>query len=232
MTQNLNPPLSIVVLLSGSGSNLQAIIDSIQSGSLNAKIECVLSNKAEAYGLIRAGQAGIPNIVINKIPSQTREQYDQLLIEAISPYQPDLIVLAGFMRILSPVFTQHFANRIINIHPSLLPKYRGMNTHQRVLEAKDPDHGATIHFVTEGLDEGPIIAHTKVSVSKNDSINKLKQRVLEQEHYLYPEVLRWFAASRLRLIDSQVYLDGQPLSARGYEIYVDDTKAKNQLPCR
>jgi phosphoribosylglycinamide formyltransferase-1 len=210
--------LRLAVLISGSGSNLQAIMDAIQAETLPATISCVISNREAAYGLIRAQQAGIPTHIISAQGNPSREAYDQQLITTLATYEPDLIVLAGFMRILSPIFIHHFAHKIINIHPSLLPHYPGLHTHARVLAAKEKYHGASVHFVTEGLDEGPIIAHTRITALDQDTAETLQQRVLVQEHYLYPEILRWFAASRICLVDNKVYLDGKLVGPTGCEI--------------
>jgi phosphoribosylglycinamide formyltransferase-1 len=206
----------IVVLISGNGSNLQALIDA--SVSSNFKISAVISNKPDAFGLQRAERDNIPALVINHKDFSSREEFDLALIKAIDEITPDLIVLAGFMRILGSEFVSHFAGRIINIHPSLLPKYPGINTHQRVLEAGDKEHGVTVHFVTEDLDGGPIIAQEHVPVLKDDSVEDLAARVLEKEHIVYPKVVSWYASDRLQLENSKAYLDHEQLPATGVEI--------------
>ncbi|MDF1643769.1 MAG: phosphoribosylglycinamide formyltransferase [Pseudomonadales bacterium] len=209
-------PIKIVALISGNGSNLQAIIDAIAERGLNAKICAVISNIEQAYGLQRASKAGIPAVWIDHKKYSNREQFDQALIEAIDPYQPDLIVLAGFMRILTEPFVCHYQGRLINIHPSLLPRFRGLNTHQRVIEEGDSEHGASIHFVTPDLDGGPVIVQARISVEANDSAETLAQKVQQQEHKIYPQVVEWFCDNRIRLNQNKVYLDGNELHDRGY----------------
>ncbi|MGB6977171.1 MAG: phosphoribosylglycinamide formyltransferase [Gammaproteobacteria bacterium] len=208
--------MPIAVLISGYGSNLQAIIDAIQNG-LPVRIAVVISNRADAYGLQRAQQAHIPTHVINHHDYPEREAYDAALQQCLERYQPRLIVLAGFMRILSTNFVQHFRGRLINIHPSLLPKYPGLNTHRQVLAAGDREHGVSVHFVTEAVDSGPLIAQVRLEVEATDTPDTLQQKIHRLEHRIYPEVIRWFAEKRLILRDNVVYLDGQPLPTRGYE---------------
>ncbi len=205
------PALPIVVLLSGSGSNLQAIIDRITEGKLNARIMAVISNKADAYGLQRAQQAGIPTEVIEHHQFDSRESFDTQLIKTIDKYQPELIVLAGFMRILTDEFVNHYYGKMINIHPSLLPKYRGLHTHRRALEAGDKEHGLSIHFVSSELDGGPVILQKSVPVMTGDTEQILSQRVLTEEHNAYPQVIQWIAEKRLKLSGNQVLLDGKPV---------------------
>ncbi len=199
-------PLPIVVLISGSGSNLQTIIDRIADKTLNAKICAVISNKANAFGIERAKQANIPTEVIEHTQYNSRENFDAELTRCIEKYQPELIVLAGFMRILSDDFVNRFYGKMINIHPSLLPKYRGLHTHRRALEAGDREHGLSIHYVSAKLDGGPVILQKKVPVLKNDTERSLAERVLAQEHIAYPQVIQWFSQARLQLIDDQVIL--------------------------
>ncbi|HEY5603598.1 MAG TPA: phosphoribosylglycinamide formyltransferase [Gammaproteobacteria bacterium] len=214
----MNPPrisrnkMLVVVLISGNGSNLQAIIDAIQRGLLPAEIRAVISSRADAYGLTRAKTAGIPTEVLPANNTLSREDYDRALQDKIDQHQPQLVILAGFMRILSNNFVNHYLGKLINIHPSLLPKYRGLNTHQQAIDANETIHGATVHFVTPELDSGPAIAQVKVPVLANDTAETLAQRVLQQEHYLYPLAIRWFAQSRLEYRNGQVYLDNQLLS--------------------
>ena len=174
-------PFKLAVLISGEGSNLQAIIDAIDTGALDARIDIVISNKASANGLNRAKQAGIPAVVVAPVKGQSREEYDQCLRDTLAPFTPDLIVLAGFMRILSADFVYSFADKIINIHPSLLPAYKGMDTHQRVLDAGEPYHGATVHFVTEKLDDGEIIIQSRIKILPDDDAESLQQRVHFEE---------------------------------------------------
>ena len=208
----------LAVLISGSGTNLQAIMDAQKAGTLDAEIAVVFSNRANAAGLERAAQAGIPTASLDHRDYLDREQFDQAMIEVLTPYAPDTVVLAGFMRILSAVFVRHYAGQLINIHPSLLPKYRGLNTHARALEAGDSEHGCSIHFVTEELDGGPLIAQAPIAVHANDTVDSLSKRVQQREHLLYPQVLQWRAQDRLELTDNGVVLDGKPLPAQGYAL--------------
>ena len=204
--------LPVVVLISGSGSNLQAIIDAAAAG-LPFEIRAVISNQAQAYGLTRAAQAGIATAVLDHRPFKQRQAYDQALLKLIDDYRPGLVALAGFMRILTPDFVRHYQGRMFNIHPSLLPKYRGLHTHQRVLDAGDPVHGASVHFVTEELDGGPLIVQAQVPVLAGDDTERLAARVLQREHQIYPLAIRWFAEGRLRLdSQGQVTLDGEVLT--------------------
>jgi phosphoribosylglycinamide formyltransferase-1 len=199
MNQEPVSPIRLVVLISGNGSNLQAIIDNIANNALPAQIVAVISNKADAYGLERAKKAGIEQHVLAYSDFSTRTHYDCALKKLIDSYQPDLIVLAGFMRILSDEFVEHFANKMMNIHPSLLPKYKGLNTHQRVLDAGEKEHGCSVHFVTPELDDGPIILQATVAIEDNDTAEILANRVHEQEHKIYPEAIRLFAENKLTL---------------------------------
>ena len=185
----------LVVLISGNGSNLQAIIDAISCGSLHARIVSVISNQADAGGLERARRAGIPAQVISHEAYPDRRDFDQALADTIATNNPDLIVLAGFMRILGPAFVQQFDGRILNIHPSLLPKFKGTHTHRRALEAGETEHGASVHVVTENLDDGPIIGQARVAVLPDDDEHTLAARVLEQEHKLYPRAIGEYAAT-------------------------------------
>ncbi len=204
--------LPIVVLLSGSGSNLQAIIDAAQA-DLPVEIRAVISNRADAYGLERARLAGIPTAVVDHTAHPGRDSYDQALMDVIDGYRPALVVLAGFMRILTDNFVNHYLGRMLNIHPSLLPRYKGLHTHRRCLEAGDTEHGATVHFVTPELDGGPIILQARVPVLPGDDEATLAARVLEQEHRIYPQAIRWFAEGRLRLTPDAVLLDDGPIVA-------------------
>ena len=208
----------VVVLISGSGSNLQALIDSSAGGENPARIRAVISNRADAYGLERAKAAGIDTWVLDHKAFDGREAFDAALIEAIDAFAPQLVVLAGFMRILSPDFVRHYAGRLLNIHPSLLPKYKGLHTHQRALEAGDAEHGCSVHFVTEELDGGPLVVQAVIPVQAGDSLDSLAQRVHQQEHLIYPLAVRWFAEGRLRLGAQGAMLDGQPLPSTGHLI--------------
>lgn len=209
-------PRRVVVLISGNGSNLQALIDAQQSEEgLGGEIVAVISDKADAYGLERARQAGIKDLVLSPRDYTSREEYDQQLVRLVEEYQADLVVLAGFMRILSPAFVLRFHGRLINIHPSLLPKYKGLHTHRRALEAGENEHGLSIHFVTEELDGGPIILQAAVPVELDDDETTLAKRVQVKEHLLYPIVVRWFLQGRLQLLGNYPTLDGQPLPKQG-----------------
>lgn len=212
MTQTDRSRLPIVVLVSGSGSNLQAIIDAARA-DLPVEIRAVISNRADAYGLERARLAGIPARLLDHKAYPDRQAFDAALRELIDSYRPALVVLAGFMRILSDDFVRHYEGRMLNIHPSLLPRHRGLDTHARALEAGDREHGATVHFVTPELDSGPIVLQARVAVEPSDSPESLASRVLEQEHRIYPQAIRWFAEGRLRLIAGQALLDGRPSAA-------------------
>lgn len=191
--------LPLVILISGRGSNLQAIIEQTQSGQLPVAIRAVISNRPQAQGLTRARQAGIETQVLDHRPFLQRQAFDQALKELIDSYSPQLVVLAGFMRILTPAFVRHYRGRLINMHPSLLPRFPGLNTHQRALRAGMKEHGATVHFVTERVDGGPIILQARVSVYPADTPDVLAARVLREEHRIYPEAIRAFAAGRIRL---------------------------------
>lgn len=190
------PSLRLVVLISGNGSNLQAIIDDIDNNSLPAQIVAVISNKPDAYGLERAKKAGIEQQVLSHKDFDSREHYDLALKELIDQYQPDLIILAGFMRILSNEFVHHYLNKMMNIHPSLLPKYKGLNTHQRVIDAGDKEHGCSVHFVTPELDDGPVILQAKITVDDNDTAESLAKKIHLQEHIIYPKAIRMFAIDK------------------------------------
>ncbi len=206
------PLLAVVVLISGKGTNLQAIIDRAAT-DLPIEIRAVISTRKGVQGLQRAENAGIETRVLEHTAFADRESYDRALIELIDSYQPGLVVLAGFMRILTPGFAQHYAGRLLNIHPSLLPKYRGLHTHQRVLDAGDDRHGASIHFVTEELDGGPLIVQAQVPVLADDNADRLAARVQEKEHLIYPLAIRWFAQRRLKLDEEgHVILDDKQLS--------------------
>ncbi|MGB5446410.1 MAG: phosphoribosylglycinamide formyltransferase [Psychromonas sp.] len=209
----------IVVLLSGDGSNLQAIIDKVHNSKLNdqrVEIVAVLSNKDDSYGLQRAQDAGIATQAIISKGIASREQYDTLLIAAIDQYQPDLIVMAGFMRILTAQFIDKYQGRMLNIHPSLLPKYQGLNTHQRAIDAGDSVHGASVHFVTEELDSGATVLQAKVPIFAEDTAEDLAERVLTQEHLIYPLAVQWFLSGRLSMVNNQAELDGVILPENGY----------------
>lgn len=200
---------TIVVLISGSGSNLQALIDACANGTINGRIAAVISNRPGVKGLERAANAGIEAITLDHKQFDGREAFDAALAECIDQFQPDLVVLAGFMRILTPDFTQHYLGKMLNIHPSLLPKYPGLHTHQRALDAGDSEHGVTVHFVTAELDGGPAVIQAKVPVLPSDDAASLAGRVLEQEHIIYPQAVAWFTQGRLQLTDNRALLDGK-----------------------
>jgi len=210
----------IVVLISGSGTNLQAIMDASELADYPGSVVGVVSNKSDAYGLTRAESASIATVALSHKDFDSRESYDQALITKIDQFSPDVIVLAGFMRILSPAFVLHYQGKLVNIHPSLLPKYQGLNTHQRAIDAGDKEHGVSVHFVTEELDGGPVILQAKVPIFEGDSSDDLAARVHEQEHRIYPLVIKWLCQKRLSMaIESKseyAILDGCTLPACGY----------------
>ena len=201
---------SFAVLISGNGSNLQAMIDAIKGNQIYGKICCVLSNKEDANGLQRAQEVKIPTEVVSNKDFESREGFDAEMVRVLSSYNPDLVVLAGFMRILSPVFINAFQEKILNIHPSLLPKYPGLNTHERVLESSDNIHGITVHFVDESLDGGPICAQSSLEITTR-SVKQLEQQIHKLEHELYPKVVSWFGEGLLRLTEGKVYFENREL---------------------
>jgi phosphoribosylglycinamide formyltransferase-1 len=203
--------MRIVVLISGSGSNLQAIIDGCLAGTIDGQVVAVISNREGVKGLDRARFHNIPSLVLDHREFANREEFDEELAKTIDSFQPDLVVLAGFMRILTAGFANRYRGRMLNIHPSLLPKYPGLHTHQRALEAGDSEHGVTVHFVTAELDGGPTIAQIRVPILPNDTEATLAARVLEQEHIIYPRVAAWFCAHRLVLDGNKVLLDKAPI---------------------
>ncbi|WP_434931598.1 phosphoribosylglycinamide formyltransferase [Shewanella sp. HL-SH5] len=205
----------VVVLISGNGSNLQAILDGCDD-NLNAEVVGVISNKPDAYGLIRAHYSEIDTSCVIARKGEAREEYDIRLAACIEKYQPDLIVLAGFMRILSDDFVGRYLGKMINIHPSLLPKYTGLNTHQRAIDAKDKAHGTSVHFVIPELDAGPVVLQAKVPIYAEDDAEILAERVHEQEHAIYPLVVKWFSLGRLEMKQNQAYLDGALIGPNGY----------------
>ena len=204
-------PLRTAVLISGGGTNLQAFIDVAAAGASRLDLQLVISNNAAAFGLERAERAGISTAVIDHRDYQSRADFDTALGNRLAQIQPDLILLAGFMRILTPAFIQRFAGRILNIHPSLLPKYPGLDTHQRAIDAGDQWAGSTVHFATEELDGGPVIIQGRVPVMDGDTAATLAARVLEMEHRIYPEAAELFASGRLRLAEGRCWLDDSPL---------------------
>ncbi len=207
---------NIVVLISGNGSNLQAIIDACEQKRINGTIRAVFSNKAEAFGLVRARDAGIPAHALAASQFASREAFDRELMQEIDAYAPDVVVLAGYMRILSADFVAHYQGRLLNIHPSLLPKYPGLHTHRQALENGDAEHGTSVHFVTEELDGGPVILQAKVPVFDGDDEEEITARVQVQEHAIYPLVVGWFLDGRLKMQDNHAWIDGAKLPPAGY----------------
>ncbi len=196
---------------------MQAFIAACDRGDLDAEIAVVVSNRPDAAGLERAAAAGLVTRCVDHRDYATREAFDQALVDALAPFQVDLVILAGFMRILTPVFIQPFHGRLLNIHPSLLPKYPGMNTHQRALDAGDREAGVTVHFVTPELDGGPPVIQARVPILPGDTAANLADRVIAQEHVIYPIAARWFLEGRLELTDQGALLDGKPIPATGIE---------------
>ncbi|APD94278.1 phosphoribosylglycinamide formyltransferase [Alteromonas mediterranea] len=206
----------LCVLISGNGSNLQAIIDAVQAGRLDAQITGVISNRPNTYGLERAREAGIEAVCLDHMEYDDRASYDEALKSQINAFGADCVVLAGFMRILTPEFVDSFTGKLVNIHPSLLPKYKGLNTHQRAIDNGDKEHGVSVHFVTPELDGGPVIIQSRVPVFEEDTPSDLAERVQEQERRIYPLVLSWFSAGRLSMRNNKAVLDEQELPESGY----------------
>ncbi|THB71730.1 MAG: phosphoribosylglycinamide formyltransferase [Gammaproteobacteria bacterium] len=206
---------NIVVLISGSGTNLQAIIDYVANGAIPANIAAVISNIPNVKGLERAQKAGITTSVISHKEFASRDQFDAELTLKIDSFNPDLVILAGFMRILGDDFVNHYQGKMLNIHPSLLPKFTGLHTHKRALEAGETNHGTSVHFVTSELDGGPVIIQATVTVLPDDSEESLAQRVLVQEHRIYPLVTKWFIEGRLKfdIAGNQITYDGSKLES-------------------
>ncbi len=206
----------LVVLISGNGSNLQSILDACASGRINGSVAAVFSNKASAFGLTRAQQAKVPAHALSAKDFADREAFDRQLMQEIDAYAPDLVVLAGYMRILSSAFVAHYHDRLVNIHPSLLPKYPGLHTHRQALDNGDAEHGTSVHFVTDELDGGPIVLQARVPVFAGDSEDDISARVQHQEHAIYPLVVSWFVDGRLAMREGKAWLDGKALPAQGY----------------
>ena len=203
--------MKAAILISGGGTNLQAFIDQVGDGRLELEIAVVFSNRPDAYGLERAENAGIPTVCIEHGDFEAREQFDQSVVAALDEFEPNLIILAGFMRILSPWFVRHYEGRILNIHPALLPLYPGLNTHARALEAGDSHHGSTVHFVTDELDAGPRILAGRLEIDRQETAEQLKIRVQALEHQIYPQAAQLCAAGRVSFDNGAAYLDGQPM---------------------
>ena len=202
--------LGIVVLISGRGTNLKAIIDAIANDALPVDLRAVICNQPRAPGIALARRAGCDVTIVHHRDFPSRERFDAALAESIERFDPELVVLAGFMRILTPEFVRRFAGRLINIHPSMLPEFPGLDTHARAIAAGAAAHGATVHFVTESLDGGPIIAQVRVPILTRDDPDTLAARVLEREHVILPRTLLWFAQRRIRLEGDDVLIDGEP----------------------
>jgi phosphoribosylglycinamide formyltransferase-1 len=203
----MTKPMTLAILISGSGSNLQAIIDAIGSGQLNAEIKAVVSNNPEAYGLVRATRHNLHTWVIDDQDYSSRKRYDEVLRHYLESLGPDYIVLAGFMRILSPGFIDAFEHKILNIHPSLLPAYKGLNTYQRALDNAETQHGVSIHLVTAELDAGPIILQASYAVEAGDSAEDMHRKGIQLEHQMYPQVLSWLSDKQLTITEGQVFYD-------------------------
>jgi phosphoribosylglycinamide formyltransferase-1 len=206
-----SPRQPIVILISGRGSNMRALIERSRAADAAYSVAAVLSDRADAGGLEVARQFGVDARAVPRPAGSERAGYDRVLAAAVTEYSPSLIVLAGFMRILSAEFVERFAGRILNIHPSLLPKYAGLHTHRRALEAREAEHGVTVHFVTEQLDGGPPVIQARVPILPGDTETTLSQRVLIQEHIIYPLAVNWFCQGRLRCEAGKAQLDGRPL---------------------
>lgn len=222
MSNSPSSPMRVVVLISGGGTNLQAIIDGQQDGSLPIEITAVISNKPDVKGLQRAKKANIATAVVDHKQFDSRESFDAALQLEIDKHQPHLVVLAGFMRILTPAFTAHYAGKMLNIHPSLLPKYQGLHTHQRAIDAGDSIHGVTVHFVTAELDGGPAAIQAQVKIAADDTAETLAAKVQVQEHIIYPLAVKWFAEARLTMQGNQTWLDGQALPACGHLLTAEE----------
>ena len=211
------PSARLAILVSGRGSNMQVFIDACERGDLDASIIIVLSNNPDAPGLSRAADAGIPTACIDHRDYDSREAFDAAMVTELKRHDPDLVILAGFMRILTPVFIEPFAGKLLNIHPSLLPKYPGLHTHQRALDAGDTEAGVTVHFVTAELDGGPPIIQARVPVEEGETADSLAAKVIVQEHVIYPIAARWLLQGRLRLNERGAILDGHSIPASGID---------------
>lgn len=206
----------LVILISGSGTNMLNLAEQCIEQRIDAEVVAVISNQADALGLQKAAELGLTTAVLAHNEFANRDEYDRALAQLVASYTPDVVILAGFMRILGAHFVQHFHGRLLNIHPSLLPKYKGLHTHQRALEQGDQEHGVSVHFVTEELDGGPVILQAKVPIFAGDTATDLQARVQEQEYRIYPFVVNWLCTQRLRLTPQGAELDGQLLGPAGY----------------
>jgi phosphoribosylglycinamide formyltransferase-1 len=211
MRPHTSTPLPIVVLVSGRGSNLQALIDAEERGELGGNIRAVISNRPDAYALQRARSVGIATEIIDPKAFADRASFDRELMARAEVYQPGLIAMAGFMRILTQDFIIRYEGRMLNIHPSLLPEFRGLDTHRRALAAGTTYHGCSIHFVTNDVDAGPVVVQARVKIEPDDEPERLAARVLRREHIIYPLAVRWFCEGRLKLIAGEAHMDGVPL---------------------
>jgi len=207
------PPLRVVALVSGRGSNLRAIVAAARAGQIAIDLRAVVSDRSDCAAIAWARTEGFATHVMRPVDFPDRETYASALADLVDRYEPELIVLAGFMQILGPAFVNRYLGRTLNIHPSLLPRHRGLSTHRRVLEAGDREHGASVHFVTSELDSGPVVLQARVPVLPGDDEAKLAARVLEQEHVIYPKCIGWFASERLRYRAGGAWLDGRLLDA-------------------
>ena len=217
----------VVVLISGAGSNLQALIDAVSQQTLRIDIRAVISNRRDAQGLQRARQAGIVTETIDHRDYAERAHFDAALQTLIDAHQPRLILLAGFMRVLTQAFVEHYRGRLLNIHPSLLPDLPGMDTHRRALDSGRSVHGASVHFVTPEVDGGPVIVQARIAIAPDDDAATLRARVLAAEHKIYPLAVRWYAEGRLRLINDRIEFEGKALSAP----LIYDCVLQDVLPC-
>ena len=211
MSTRASAPLPIVILISGRGSNMLAIANAARAGELNVEVKAVISDQPSAEGLERAAALGIPIRVLKPREFVERAAFDAALGDLVASFEPGLVVLAGYMRILSTSFVRRFAGRMLNIHPSLLPKHRGLKTHERVLAAQEDEHGTSVHFVTDELDGGPVVIQAVIDVTPDDTIDTLSARIHRQEHSIYPQALQWFATGRLTFREGVAWLDGKAL---------------------
>ena len=214
-----NAKCKTAILISGSGSNLQSFIDRAAAGDSHLDLSVVFSNRPDAYGLVRAEKAGIATACLKHGDYSGREQFDRAVASTLDEQQPELLILAGFMRILSPWFVDHYTGRVLNIHPALLPAYPGLDTHQRILDADESWHGSTVHFVTEELDGGPRILQGKLAVDANETADELSARVQAIEHQIYPEAANWFGQGRLKFSNNLAFLDGKRLDEPVVQVF-------------
>jgi phosphoribosylglycinamide formyltransferase-1 len=213
MTGAARAPLPVAILISGRGSNMLSIASAARDGRLPIRVAAVVSDQAQAAGLVRARELGLRCEVLERRAGEDRSAYDRELSALLHQLAPDLVVLAGFMRILGEAFVAEFAGRLLNIHPSLLPRHRGLHTHARVLAAGEREHGCSVHFVTRELDGGPVVLQARVPVLPGDTVASLSARVQAEEHRIYPKVIDWYACGRLTWQDELPWLDGRPLKA-------------------